>query len=164
MTDYNWTFRYFHYSPSLAAAVLFIVFFSVPTGIHGYQMLRQRAWLMSPFLLGGCCRSSLQSRQMELTEVVEVVGYVARAIASQQTPNWTLGSFAVNTIFVLIAPALFAASIYMLLGRIILLIEGERYSVVRRAWLTKIFVGGDMLSFVTQSLGMAPFAKYHHRY
>ena len=85
---------------------------------------------------------------MKLTEVVEFIGYVARAIASQQTPDWTFGPYTVNTLFVLVAPALFAASIYMLLGRIILLSEGERYSPVRRTWLTKIFVSGDVLSFL----------------
>ncbi|KAG6986632.1 hypothetical protein G7Y79_00075g099040 [Physcia stellaris] len=87
MTDSTWTFRYFHYAPSLAAAVIFILLFSVPTGMHGYQMLRQRAWLMIPFFLGGC------------------------------------------------------------------LTAGERYSLVRRTWLTKIFVGGDVLSFLVQSSG-----------
>ena len=87
--------------------------------------------------------------------LVELIGYIARAIASRQSPNWTLGPFIVNSILVLVAPALFAASIYMLLGRIILLTGGEQYSTVRRRWLTKIFVGGDVLSFLMQSSGMS---------
>lgn len=87
-------------------------------------------------------------------EVVEFIGYTGRAVSSQQTPDWTLGPFIINVILVLVAPALFAASIYMLLGRIILLTGGERYSIVRRRWLTKVFVAGDILSFLMQSSGM----------
>ena len=78
---------------------------------------------------------------------------MARAISCKQTPNWTLGPYIVDTILVLVAPALFAATIYMQLGRIIQLTEGEPYSIVRQSWLTKIFVGGDILSFLMQSGG-----------
>ncbi|CAI7567830.1 unnamed protein product [Penicillium pancosmium] len=53
----------------------------------------------------------------------------------------------------LLAPALFAASIYMLLGRIILVLHAESHALLRRRWLTKIFVTGDLLSFVMQGAG-----------
>ena len=58
-----------------------------------------------------------------------------------------------QTLLILLAPVLFAASLYMELGRIILLVDGESASLVRRTWLTKIFVGGDVLSFLVQSAG-----------
>lgn len=41
----------------------------------------------------------------------------------------------------------------MELGRIILLLEGEAHSIVRRTLLTKLFVLGDVLSFLVQSTG-----------
>lgn len=41
----------------------------------------------------------------------------------------------------------------MILGRIILLTDGEAYSPIRRTWLTKIFVIGDVLSFMMQGAG-----------
>ena len=91
---------------------------------------------------------------MGLTNIVESIGYIGRAISSQQTPDWTLGPYIVTAILVLVAPALFAASIYMLLGRVILLAGGERFSMIKQRWLTKIFVGGDVLSFLMQSAGM----------
>jgi len=56
--------------------------------------------------------------------------------------------------FLLIAPALYAASIYMLLGRIILVTDGESHSLIRNRWLTKIFVTGDVFSFMMQGAGM----------
>lgn len=58
-----------------------------------------------------------------------------------------------QTLLPLVAPALYAASIYMILGRIILLTEGEVHAVIRRKWLTKLFVAGDVVSFMMQGTG-----------
>jgi hypothetical protein len=58
-----------------------------------------------------------------------------------------------QSLLLLIAPALFAASIYIVLGRIILLVDGERYSLIRQKWLTKMFVTGDVISFLVQAGG-----------
>lgn len=55
---------------------------------------------------------------------------------------------------ILIAPAFFAASIYMELGRIIRLLNAEKSSVIKLNWLTKTFVMGDVLSFLMQASGM----------
>lgn len=41
----------------------------------------------------------------------------------------------------------------MELGRIVLMIDGDRALFIRRTWLTKIFVTGDVLSFLMQSSG-----------
>lgn len=84
---------------------------------------------------------------------VELIGYIGRAASAEQTPNWTLGPYIVQSILLLIAPALFAASIYMGLGRIILLVDGEDRSLVKKKWLTKLFVIGDILSFQVQASG-----------
>ncbi len=59
----------------------------------------------------------------------------------------------IQALLILIAPALFAATIYMVLGRIIKLVDGERHSLIRLKWLTKIFVTGDCVSFFIQSMG-----------
>lgn len=48
-----------------------------------------------------------------------------------------------------------SASIYMILGRIIQLTEGDKYAIIRRTWLTKIFVFGDVLSLFAQVIGAA---------
>jgi len=59
-----------------------------------------------------------------------------------------------QSVTLLVAPALFAASVYMILGRIILLTQSEAYSPIKARWLTKIFVFGDVFSFLVQSGGM----------
>ncbi|KNG48359.1 hypothetical protein TW65_04881 [Stemphylium lycopersici] len=131
-------FKLFRYNPSLAAAIIFIVLFFTVTALHFYQMLRTRTWIFIPFVVGG---------------VFEVIGYIGRAIAAQQSPNWSVAIYSVQTILILIAPALFAASIYMMLGRIILVTDGEAHSVISKKWLTKIFVTGDVISFLMQGAG-----------
>lgn len=55
--------------------------------------------------------------------------------------------------------ALFAASIYMILGRIIRLLHAEHCSLIKVGRLTKIFVLSDVLSFQVQSAGAAILAS-----
>ncbi|KAH8431801.1 RTA1 domain-containing protein [Aspergillus melleus] len=58
--------------------------------------------------------------------------------------------YCIQNVFILLGPALFAASVYMVLGRIITAVGGEHHSLIRVNWLTKIFVLGDVLSFLVQ--------------
>jgi hypothetical protein len=62
----------------------------------------------------------------------------------------------------LVAPALFAATIYMELARIVELVDGESRSLIPRRWMTKIFVVGDVLSFVLQAGGRRLFSSDQH--
>lgn len=48
---------------------------------------------------------------------------------------------------------------YMSLGRIILVTQAEAVAPIRRTWLTKLFVTGDVLSFLAQALGGAILAQ-----
>jgi uncharacterized membrane protein len=41
----------------------------------------------------------------------------------------------------------------MILGRWIRATSAESYSIIRVNWVTKIFVGGDIFSFLVQALG-----------
>ncbi|KAK9312500.1 RTA1 like protein-domain-containing protein [Lipomyces starkeyi] len=132
------SWEYYRYNPSLVAAIVFVVLFSLATVIHTYRLLRTKTWYFIPLLVGG---------------VFETIGYIGRILSSRETPNWTLGPYIIQTLFLLVAPALFAASIYMELGRIILVVDGESCSLIPRRWLTKIFVIGDVLSFLMQSGG-----------
>lgn len=81
------------------------------------------------------------------------MGYIGRIISSTEAPLFTDTPYIIQTFFLLLAPALFAASIYMELGRIILFLHGEHHALIRRTWMTKIFVFGDILSFVVQGTG-----------
>ncbi|RDI87306.1 hypothetical protein Vi05172_g2872 [Venturia inaequalis] len=131
-------FSYYHYDPSVAAAILFIVLFFLTTSLHTYQMFRTRTWFLIAFVLGGLC---------------ELIGYVGRAVSAAQTGERTLGPYIVQSVLPLVAPALFAASIYMELGRIVEVVEGDANLFIRRKFLTTIFVCGDVLSFFLQGAG-----------
>ncbi|WPG98394.1 RTA1 domain protein [Acrodontium crateriforme] len=131
-------FKYFTYDPSMAAAVIFLILFAAITSLHLFKMIKSKTWFMTPFCIGG---------------LFEFIGYIGRAACAGQTPNWTLGPYIVQALFLLVAPALFAASIYMELGRIVLMVDGERALFIRRTWMTKIFVFGDVFSFFLQGSG-----------
>ncbi|KAK0913317.1 hypothetical protein LTR02_002362 [Friedmanniomyces endolithicus] len=127
-------FEYYHYLPSMGAAVLFIILFGLVTSLHLFQMIRSRTWFMIPFVIGG---------------IFETIGYIGRAVSASQSP----GPYIIQNILALVSPALFAASIYMELGRIVLMIHGDKALFLRRTWLTKIFVSGDIFSFLMQGAG-----------
>ena len=84
---------------------------------------------------------------------METIGYVGRLLSAMQSPNYSTGAYAMQSALILIAPAFLAASIYMTLGRIISMLKAEPYSVIGLRWLTKIFVTGDVLSFLMQASG-----------
>jgi hypothetical protein len=58
--------------------------------------------------------------------------------------------YAVQNVFILLGPALFAASIYMCLSRIARGIRAEHHSLIQPRKLTRTFVIGDVLSFLVQ--------------
>ncbi|KAF2088812.1 RTA1 like protein [Saccharata proteae CBS 121410] len=132
-------FKLYRYDPSMAAAVIFIALFGLTTALHCFQMIRSRTWFFIPFIIGG---------------IFEIIGYIGRAMSAQQASGeWTTGPYIMQTTLLLVAPALFAASIYMELGRIVLLIDGNSHLLLRRTWMTKFFVAGDVLSFFMQAAG-----------
>ena len=61
--------------------------------------------------------------------------------------------FVIQNSYILLAPAFFAATIYMVLGRVIKLTDGDKYSIVRSRRLTMIFLLGDLSCFLIQAIG-----------
>jgi hypothetical protein len=58
--------------------------------------------------------------------------------------------YIIQSFFPLVAPALFAATIYMTLGRIMRSVRGEHHSIIKITRLTKVFVCGDVAAFLIQ--------------
>ncbi|KAK1450744.1 hypothetical protein CCUS01_02200, partial [Colletotrichum cuscutae] len=89
----------------------------------------------------------------------EIVGYIGRALSATETPNWSTTSYTIQSLTLLLGPALLAASIYMVLGRLIRFLEAEHLALIRTKWLTKLFLLGDVISFVTQGAGGAILSR-----
>ncbi|UNI19893.1 hypothetical protein JDV02_006037 [Purpureocillium takamizusanense] len=130
------------YVPSRAAAILFTILFVIATAFVIWRMVRTRTLFSIAFTIGG---------------LFEIIGYAARAVAEDKTEQ--LGPFIVQSVLLLVAPALFAASIYMVLGRLMRSVHGERHSLIPVRWLTRAFVAGDVLSFLVQASGAGLMAK-----
>lgn len=85
--------------------------------------------------------------------IVEVIGFGARGVGNKK-PD-ILIPYIIQALLILLAPILFAASVYMILGRLIRASNAESYSLIPVKWLTKIFVGGDVMCFMIQAGGGA---------
>ncbi|KAJ5098460.1 RTA1 domain protein [Penicillium argentinense] len=131
-------YKLYNYDPSGSAAIPIAALFGLATVVHIVQMVRARSWYMIPFTVGG---------------VFEAIGYLCRYINSTETPDWQTTPYIGQSLLILLAPALFAASIYMTLGRLIVTLKAHSNSIIRPSWLTKIFVIGDVLSFLMQCGG-----------
>ncbi|XEV01507.1 hypothetical protein FSHL1_006794 [Fusarium sambucinum] len=131
-------FSFYNYEPSLPAAAAFVIIFTITILVHLWQMFRSRTWYFIPFIIG--C-------------LFEAFGYVGRALSADESPNYTKNPYIMQSILLLLGPALLAASVYMVLGRLINLLDAGHLSIIRPKWLTKVFVIGDVLSFLAQSGG-----------
>lgn len=87
----------------------------------------------------------------KLIPAVETIGYCGRIWSHFDTT--VVGGFVMQAIPILIAPALFAASIYMILGRLIRTLRAEHLFFIPVKWVTRIFVIGDVTSFTLQAGG-----------
>ncbi|KAF3405284.1 hypothetical protein DPV78_002617 [Talaromyces pinophilus] len=127
----------YYYTPSLGAAIIFVLLFAATTALHMYQMCKTKTW----FLLAFCCGG-----------IFEAAGYITRAKSATESgiPRYEIGPFVAQNMLLLVAPALFAASIYMELGRISAAVGGDAFLLVRRQRLTGTFVAGDVIAFLSQ--------------
>ncbi|PYH87458.1 RTA1 like protein [Aspergillus ellipticus CBS 707.79] len=123
------SFVLYRYDPSYAAAVNFTIGFLVAGLGHIWQVIRTGTRFMTPFIIG-----------IAYTELV-------RRSIRRPIPASSRG------------PSLLAASVYMVLGRIIRLVDGDARAPIRPSKLTKIFVTGDILSFLLQSGGGSILAQ-----
>ncbi|KAK5049306.1 hypothetical protein LTR84_004235 [Exophiala bonariae] len=133
-SEYN--FKLYRYSPSLPAAVVSLVVFGILTGLHSLRLLRARAFYFLSFTIGG---------------LFQTIGYGGRIWSHYD--DLAIGGFVMQAILILIAPALYAASIYMILSRLVRTVGGEHLCLVPVRWLTRAFVIGDIISFSLQAGG-----------
>lgn len=82
---------------------------------------------------------------------VQTIGYCGRIWSHYD--KLSIGGFVIQAILILVAPALYAASIYMILGRLIRTLRADHLSLIPVNWVTRIFVTGDVIAFSLQAGG-----------
>lgn len=122
----GYDFKLYRYDPSLPAAIVATIIFAILTAVHFWRLRRAGAVYFTPFLIGG---------------IFQTIGYCGRIWSHFDKES--IGGFVMQAILILVAPALFAASIYMILGRLIRALGAEHLSLIPIKWVTKIFVTGD---------------------
>lgn len=147
-------FALYRYTPSIPAAAIFAGVFLVLSVSHLIRLIRNRAYFFIPFIVGLLCEIQASNSLVQIinTATVECAGYIARIFSHFDTT--ALGPYIVQTMLILVAPPLFAASIYMTLGRVVVKLGAEDQSIVPVRFLTKTFVVGDVISFLLQCGGM----------
>ncbi|KAH6974171.1 RTA1 like protein-domain-containing protein [Ilyonectria sp. MPI-CAGE-AT-0026] len=130
------------YLPSIPAAIAFLVLFTLITIAHTWRMVKTKTWFTSVFVIGGA---------------FQILGYAIRLVSHYYTNE--IAPYVIQITFILLAPVFYAASIYMVLGRLIVSVHGEHCSVVRPAKMTKIFVAGDFLALTVQGNAAGLTAK-----
>ncbi|KAH7029762.1 RTA1 like protein-domain-containing protein [Microdochium trichocladiopsis] len=129
-------FALYRYDVSLPAAIAAAAVFLVLSLLHTWRIVRHRSLYFTAFTIGG---------------YFQVIGYCGRIWSHFDAT--AIGGFVMQAILILVAPALYAASIYMILGRLIRAVHAESLSIIPLRWMTKIFVAGDVLSFLLQAGG-----------
>ncbi|KAK5370274.1 hypothetical protein LTR20_010595 [Exophiala xenobiotica] len=132
----------YSYTPSLPLAILAIVAFATLTIAHLVRLVRTRANFCIPLFVGG---------------LFEAVGYVGRALGHYHKDQ--TGPYIIQSILILVSPALFAATIYMTLSRAMRSTAATHLSIIKARWLTTFFVTGDVVSFFVQGGGGGIIAK-----
>ncbi|KAF3916204.1 hypothetical protein AA313_de0208388 [Arthrobotrys entomopaga] len=131
----------FGYKPSLGFNAVLLVLFTI--SLIGFVTvgIRKKTWgFLAATTLGG---------------TLEVIGYVGRVGGSQDPFNGLGGqAFLIQISCLTIAPACYAAAIYLCLARIVIAF-GTDISRIKPRWYTYIFIFCDVLSLVLQSAGGA---------
>ena len=126
----------YFYRPSLALNGFLLAAFALSLVVHIGQGIRYRTWT---FLIA-----------MGFGGLGEVIGYIGR-IMSHNNP-WNEDAFLTQIVCLTIAPAFFAAAIYLCLSRIVT-IYGAGISRMPPVYYTRLFIACDFVSLVLQAAG-----------
>jgi hypothetical protein len=84
-------------------------------------------------------------------------GYVFRYLSAKSPAD--LGPYIFQSLFIILPPSLYAATIYMIYGRLVLFVNAPEASIIVPTRVTKIFVCGDVLAFLLQAGGGGMMAQ-----
>ncbi|KAG4420985.1 hypothetical protein IFR04_005854 [Cadophora malorum] len=132
----------YHYEPNANAALVAAALFGLSSVIHLVVMIKKRTFFYTAMTVGAFMMTG---------------GYAARYLSAKSPDKVML--YVAQSLLILLPPSLYAATIYMIYGRIVLLVNAPDASVIRPTRVTKIFVIGDILAFFIQSAGGGMMAQ-----
>ncbi|KAI5476757.1 hypothetical protein MNV49_007347 [Pseudohyphozyma bogoriensis] len=89
--------------------------------------------------------------------LLEVVGYIFRIMSAND--HYSKGKYAVQLVLLIVAPAFFAATCYMIYGRLLIVHDLHSVSFLPKKIVTPLFVSVDVLSFLIQVGGGVLFSS-----
>lgn len=127
LEPYNGTYYLWKYLPNFPVCIVFGVLFVLLTTAHIWRMVKTKLWFCSPFIFGG---------------IMMVLGFVMRGVSYYNTAD--LIFFVLQSTFLVLPPAFFAASMYMVYTRIVRAVGREDCSLLTPRWSTRIFLTADI--------------------
>ncbi|KAL8956526.1 MAG: hypothetical protein Q9193_005978 [Seirophora villosa] len=124
------------YRPNLGANIFFLIVFAACGILQLFQGLKWKTWTFMIAMTLGC--------------LTEVIGYAGRLILNHNP--WSEVGFQMQICCLIIAPAFFAAAVYLTLKHLVQTL-GSAYSRLPARWYTWIFIGCDIFSLVLQGAG-----------
>ncbi|KAJ8110332.1 hypothetical protein OPT61_g6800 [Boeremia exigua] len=130
------------YTPSKEACVIAAGLFGGSALFHIFQLFRSRAWFYTSFVVGS---------------LMMTAGYAFRFISAKDPAE--LKPYIAQSLFIILPPSLYAATIYMIYGRLVVFVNATEASIIRPTLVTKVFVCGDVLAFLMQASGGGMMAQ-----
>ncbi|CAG7978594.1 unnamed protein product [Penicillium nalgiovense] len=129
---------YIQYQPNMAGNIFYLALFAIILiGQIGTGIVF-RSWSFTVPMVAGL--------------ILEIIGYLGRILLHDNP--FSFNDFLMYLICLTIAPAFFAAGIYLCLGRIIT-VYGEEFSRLKPRTYTYLFVTCDLISLTLQAAGGA---------
>jgi hypothetical protein len=85
------------------------------------------------------------------TIAVQVLGFLVRVLCRWHSDS--IAAYAVQACLIVVAPVLYSASIYMVLGRLVSSIHGDDLSLIHPSKMSKIFIWADFVTLNVQANG-----------
>ncbi|KAL8673193.1 MAG: hypothetical protein Q9168_002385 [Polycauliona sp. 1 TL-2023] len=132
------------YVPSKALCGLAIALFALALGAHIFRILRHRTWSFLP---------------LSLACFMEIIGYVLRTLSSVKDP-YMIPYFVVQYFFIVVAPVLISASIYVCLSKLMRWADNVGFKtqlgfLLQPKLLLWVFITADVVTTVIQVVGAA---------
>lgn len=140
------TGRFYDYFLNKGGNIFFTVIFGLMTVYFIGMVIKSRYWWFNITFIAGFA--------------VEFVGYLARCLSFNDQD--ALNYFLIQTICLMVAPAIIMAGIYFLTAQLIV-IHGRQFSFLKPMWYSAIFITVDIISFLMQAAGGGLFNNVEKR-